>query len=100
MVSQYGRALNYLHCKIAAVVNTGVAQCDCEKQLKDAPGNSQPIPLQKAMAREKSMDDVFVNIAQVKWVSSHSISALPASSNNDPLIPIGFNKTIFQPPKA
>jgi len=100
LLYQYGGVLNYLHCRFISIGNTGVAQCDCEKQLSDSPDNSQSTPLQKTMAKEKVTDDLFVLAAQTKLISYPVQPALSGLSNTTSSLSPGFCKTIYQPPKA
>jgi hypothetical protein len=91
--------LTYLDCKIENIINNNTAQCDCEKQIKNNPGNNTSNPLQKTTAKEKTTEEVFTIITEKKLYAWVKQLVLPTASTTTPLLLTGFDKTIFQPPK-
>jgi hypothetical protein len=98
LLFQYGKILTYINCRIESIINNS-AQCDCEKQIKNSSDNNQSAPIQKTVIKEKTTEELFT-IVTGKDFYNKSVQEIILYKPATTLLLTGFNKTIFQPPRA
>jgi hypothetical protein len=94
---QYGKLVSYWHCRINAAVAAAI--CDCEKNLADVHKEGTPLANATATAKEK-YEEVYL-FRELPG----SYTLLPVLLNSRipmyaAVIPQGYTKAIFQPPRA
>jgi len=90
---QYGKLVNYWHCRIASVYSA--TPCDCVKQLLD--NHKDSTHHSSALLKEKTEEVVLFHESLPRWqptetVVTYEIAYLDA-------IPYAYAPTIFQPPR-
>ncbi|HTQ65623.1 MAG TPA: hypothetical protein VMI12_12550 [Puia sp.] len=94
---QYGRVLNYIGCRINNIAGNS-SQCDCEKQVRDGT-NTDTQPFSQKLVIKTNTDDLFFR----HYNSLIPFTVFPAAmkiSFSPSYLTSGFDKNIFQPPRA
>jgi hypothetical protein len=93
----YDRVMSYVSCGIINITDSS-SKCDCEKQVKDMPGDTQQSSSQKTISKEKA-EDLFSDNAGFlsSLISANNFSSEAIYKNLNLLK--GFDKNIFQPPR-
>jgi hypothetical protein len=94
---QYGRVLNYVGCRINNIVSN-TAPCDCEKKVKDGT-NTDSQPFSQKSAVKINTEDLFFrnNSSVVSFIDKSTVTKLSFFSAH---LYAGYNRIIFQPPRA
>jgi len=94
---QYGRVLNYIGCKINSIASNS-SQCDCEKQVKDGT-NTDNQPFSQKLVIKINTDDLFFKHynSLIPFTRCPVVTKISFASS---YLTAGFDKNIFQPPRA
>jgi hypothetical protein len=97
ILHSYGNILNYMHCRMMALITGSAATCDCQKQANDDPAGS--VPFQKTLAKGNLTDPQFIGAGQagLKAVLKNPIRISCRTGHST--LHAGVDKTIFQPPR-
>jgi hypothetical protein len=96
-VFQYGRILDYMECRIAAAIETKT-DCGCETRLIAATDNETSAPL-----HEHSLKNYTEEFFDHENSSTTALNISVTKQYNNRFVqssPVGFSKSIFQPPRA